>query len=132
MHTLQVSTKSRDQLVDITDRIRGIVRDQGFSDGALVVYVPHTTAGIAINEGADPSVAQDLQSDLQRLVPWDQEYYRHREGNSSSHTRSALTGSSELIIVEDGDLVLGTWQSVFFCEFDGPRSRRVHLKFLAA
>ena len=132
MHTLEVRTDSRDQFVDITDKIRSFVRKQGFRDGVLVVYVPHTTAGIAINEGADPSVAHDLQSDLARLVPWNQEYYKHREGNSSSHTRSALTGSSEMIIVEEGKLILGTWQSVFFCEFDGPRSRNVHLKFLGS
>lgn len=130
MHTLDVRTNDRDQLIDITDRVRQVVQDQHYREGALVVYVPHTTAGIAINENADPTVAQDLQADLQRLVPWEQPYYGHREGNSSSHTRAGLVGSSELVIVEDGELVLGTWQGIFFCEFDGPRSRSVYIKLL--
>lgn len=130
MHTLDVRTNDRDQLIDITDRVRQVVQDQHYREGALVVYVPHTTAGIAINENADPTVAQDLQADLQRLVPWEQPYYRHREGNSSSHARAGLVGSSELVIVEDGELVLGTWQGIFFCEFDGPRSRSVYIKLL--
>lgn len=132
METLEVRTDSRDQFVDITDRVRQFVSGAGFGDGALLVFVPHTTAAVTINEHADPSVVQDMQADLSRLVPWQQTYYEHREGNSSSHTRSAAIGSSELVIIEGGELVLGTWQGIFFCEFDGPRVRKVHLQYLPA
>lgn len=132
METLQVQTGAKEQFLDITGELREAVRRLELADGIVVVYVPHTTAGIAINEGADPSVAADIQSDLERLVPWDQPYYRHREGNSPSHARASFVGSSETILVEGGELVLGTWQAVFFCEFDGPRRRKVYVKALSA
>ncbi len=130
MHTLSVKTQRREQLVDITGEVEKLIGEAGFTDGLLALYVPHTTAGIAINEHADPTVAQDIDSDLKRLVPWEQPYYKHREGNSSSHTRSTMVGSSELVIVEEGKMVLGTWQGVFFCEFDGPRQRKVYVKLM--
>lgn len=132
METLEVRTESRDQFVDMTGRVRQFVSEAGFGDGALLIFVPHTTAAVTINEHADPSVVTDLQADLRRLVPWRQSYYEHGEGNSSSHTRSAAIGSSELVILEEGQLVLGTWQGIFFCEFDGPRVRKVHLQYLPA
>jgi secondary thiamine-phosphate synthase enzyme len=132
METLEVRTGRRDQFVDITDRVRQFVSGAGLGDGALLVFIPHTTAAVTINEHADPSVVKDVQADLRRLVPWQQTYYEHREGNSPSHTRSAAIGSSELVILEGGELVLGTWQGIFFCEFDGPRVRKVHLQYLPA
>lgn len=130
MHTLNVKTQTREELVDITGEVERLIGESGFEDGLVALYVPHTTAGIAINEHADPTVAQDIDSDLKRLVPWEQGYYKHREGNSSSHTRSTMVGSSELVIVEEGKMVLGTWQGVFFCEFDGPRQRKVYIKLM--
>jgi secondary thiamine-phosphate synthase enzyme len=130
MHTLNVSTSESMELIDITQRVRQVVGESGVADGIVVVYVPHTTAGIVINEHADPNVARDIQSDLGRLVPWDQPYYRHAEGNSPSHVRASIVGSSETILVQGGDMVLGTWQGIFLCEFDGPRRRRVYVKIL--
>lgn len=130
METLRIQTESREQFVDITQRIQRAVQEAGVNEGVVVVYVPHTTAGVAINEHADPTVAVDIQADLSRLVPWEQPYYRHREGNSPSHAKATLVGSSEMIPIEQGQLVLGTWQGVFFCEFDGPRRRKAYLTFL--
>ena len=132
METIAVRSEERDQFIDITDRVRRAAEAAGLTDGALLLYVPHTTAGITVNEGADPSVARDLQADLARLVPREQPDYRHREGNSSSHTRASLVGSNQGVMVEGGRLVLGTWQAIFFCEFDGPRQRKVYLKALPA
>lgn len=131
MKSLNIETEAREQFVEITDQIARAVREAGVQEGAVVVYVPHTTAGVAINEHADPTVAVDIQADLKRLVPWEQPYYRHREGNSPSHSKATLVGSSETILIEDGRLVLGTWQGVFFCEFDGPRRRKAYLRFLS-
>jgi len=120
-----VSSRLRTELIDITARVRKIVRDSGVTDGVCVVYVPHTTAAVTINENADPSVVQDLAYVVDNLVPWADGAYRHREGNTAAHVKSSLVGCSETVLVSGGDLVLGTWQGVFFCEFDGPRSRRV-------
>jgi secondary thiamine-phosphate synthase enzyme len=131
MQTLEVDTKSRLQLIDITGRVRQVVQEGGLQSGLVVVYVPHTTAGIVINEHADPSVARDIQADLERLVPWGQPYYEHAEGNSPSHVRASIVGTSETVVVENGELALGTWQGIFFCEFDGPRRRRVYVKTMA-
>lgn len=110
-------------LVDITNRVARAVEGE---DGVWLVYVPHTTAGVTINEGADPDVARDILMAWERLVPEDLPY-RHAEGNAPAHVLSCLAGSSVLVAVEDGQLKLGTWQAIFFCEFDGPRSRRVSL-----
>lgn len=128
MIQIEVRTDSKHQFLDVTGRVRASLGELGVDQGALLVYCPHTTAGVTVNEGADPSVAADIQADLQRLIPWAQSYYKHLEGNSSSHTRATIVGSSALLLVEGGELVLGTWQSVFFCEFDGPRSRRLYLQ----
>ena len=125
--TLDVGTSERNQLVDITSQIRKAVRESGVSDGTCLVYVPHTTAAVTINENADPTVKQDILMMLGKLVPLSREF-RHAEGNSDAHVKATLVGSSVRLIVESGDLVLGTWQGIFFCEFDGPRSRRVHLQ----
>lgn len=129
MHTqtFQVPTRERDQMIEITDRVRQAVRDAQVSDGSVVVYVPHTTAGITINENADPDVVHDMLKQLDQMVPWSQPFYRHGEGNSASHVKASMMGSSVTLLIRDGQLVLGTWQGVWFCEFDGPRTRNVHV-----
>ena len=124
---IKVKTGSRTDMKDITSLIQKEVSKAEIRDGICTVYVPHTTAGITVNEGADPAVCQDIMSKLNELVPPDAGY-RHMEGNSDSHIKASLMGSSVSVLVEEGRLVLGTWQKIFFCEFDGPRSRRVYVK----
>lgn len=128
METFTVSTRQRDEYVDITERVRRAVVASGIADGIVVVYVPHTTAGVTINENADPDVIHDTLKQLDEMVPWRQPFYKHGEGNSASHVKASLVGSSATVIVEGGKLVLGTWQGIFLCEFDGPRERRVHIR----
>lgn len=130
MHTLTVRTTARIQMIDITDPLEALLREQGFRDGLCVVFVPHTTAAVTINENADPDVLRDITAAMGKLVPADGSY-RHREGNADAHVKASLFGASETLIVEGGRLVLGTWQSVFFCEFDGPRTRKALVKFMA-
>lgn len=127
METLRVKTARRTQLVDVTGLIERAVKASGVSSGVCYVYVPHTTAGVSINEHADPDVATDLEDLFDRLVPRDGPY-RHSEGNSDSHAKATLVGSSQIIFVENGKLALGTWQGVFLCEFDGPRERSMYVK----
>lgn len=127
MKTLHIKTGKRTQFVDITQAVKGAVRDSGVSDGVCYVYVPHTTAGVAINEHADPDVARDVEGIFDRLVPHNGQY-RHSEGNTDSHMKAILTGTSQMILVENGSLALGTWQGIFLCEFDGPRQRTVFVK----
>ncbi len=126
---LAVNTARRTQLVDITGEVRKLVAESGVRHGVCQLYVPHTTAGIIVNEGDDPDVARDIEAALDRLVPRDAPY-RHAEGNADSHIKSALTGVSQTIPVEDGRLALGRWQAIFFCEFDGPRQREVRVKII--
>ncbi len=126
-NSISVKTASRIDMVDITPSVQKEVSKAGVSDGFCVVYVPHTTAGVTINEGADPAVCQDIISKLNELAP-PNAGYRHMEGNADSHIKASIIGSSVTVLVENGRLVLGTWQKIFFCEFDGPRSRRVHVK----
>jgi len=121
---ISLETRQRCAMVDITDRVEEALRAVGLSSGAAVVYCPHTTAAITINEGADPDVCSDILEHLERMVP-EAGPFRHAEGNSDAHIKAALVGASEVCIVDEGRLRLGTWQRVFFCEFDGPRSRRV-------
>ena len=128
MREIAVRTSARRELVDITEKVAEIARESD-ADGIWLVYVPHTTAGVTINEGADPDVATDIVMALESAVP-DRQPWKHAEGNSPAHVMSTLVGSSVLVAIEDGDLVLGTWQSIFFCEFDGPRSRKVWLQKL--
>lgn len=125
--TIHVKTGSRVDMVDITSIIQKEISKSGLKDGICMAYVPHTTAGITINEGADPAVCQDILTKLSELAP-PNAGYRHVEGNADSHIKASLMGSSISVMVENGGLVLGTWQKIFFCEFDGPRSRRVYLK----
>jgi len=123
--SFEVATESRSQMMDITSRVRDVVRRSGVSSGACLVYVPHTTAGVTVNENADPAVAADILEHLEKLVSRGR--YRHREGNADSHIKASLMGFSLLLPVRDGDLSLGTWQGIFLCEFDGPRRRRVEV-----
>lgn len=116
-------------MVDITNRVRDGLRQSGVSRGICVVYVPHTTAGLTVNENADPAVAADILEQMEKLAPRGR--YRHREGNADAHIKASLTGFSLVMLVEDGDLVLGTWQGIFLCEFDGPRKRRVMVQVIA-
>jgi secondary thiamine-phosphate synthase enzyme len=125
--TINVKSRRRVEMVDITSSVQKEVSKSGISDGVCMVYVPHTTAAVTINEGADPSVCQDILTKLTDMVPPDAGY-RHMEGNSDSHIKASLIGSSVSVLVEKGRLVLGTWQKIFFCEFDGPRSRKAYLK----
>lgn len=127
--SISVKTHSRIDMVDITSQVQNEVSKGNLDDGLCVVYVPHTTAGITINEGADPAVCKDILNKLNDLVPANAGY-RHMEGNADSHIKTSLMGSSVTVIVENGRLVLGTWQKIFFCEFDGPRSRKVFVKTL--
>ena len=121
----RVSTKSRSQMIDITSQVHSLVGRTGVTDGDVIVYCPHTTAAITINENADPSVPHDMLMTLEELLPRHRSGYRHSEGNSDSHCKSTLVGCSEQILIKGGALQLGTWQGIFFCEFDGPRSRKV-------
>ncbi|MCX8069130.1 MAG: secondary thiamine-phosphate synthase enzyme YjbQ, partial [Thermodesulfovibrionales bacterium] len=127
--TLNIKTKSKSEFVDITDEVNAIVRNSDVKSGLCVIFVPHTTAGITINEGADPSVKRDILTALNKSVPQEGDY-QHLEGNSPAHIKSTLTGTTTTLIIEDGGLLLGTWQSVFFCEFDGPRHRKVLVKLI--
>lgn len=129
MMILQVHSQSRTELIDITTRVQQAVQQADIGQGLCLLYVPHTTAGITINESADPSVKRDILMVLNDIVPW-QADYKHLEGNSPAHVKSTLVGSSVHIAVENSRLVLGTWQGIFFCEFDGPRRRNLHLRLL--
>lgn len=130
MKQILVETRSRVEMIDITAAVQKAVHEEKIEKGICLVYTPHTTAAITINENADPDVPRDILAALDRAVPLSANY-RHMEGNSAAHVKSSLVGASELIIIEDGRLVLGTWQSIFFCEFDGPRTRKVIIKVLS-
>lgn len=130
MQTLIVKTDRRTQLLDVTAQVQKAVSVAKVSNGICYLYVPHTTAGIAINECADPDVAHDIEGALDRLIPKTGPY-RHSEGNSDSHIKSVLVGGSQIVFVEDGRLALGRWQGIFFCEFDGPRERKLHVNVFA-
>jgi secondary thiamine-phosphate synthase enzyme len=127
MKEITVSTHARAELVDLTELVRREVREAGVRDGIVTLFVPHTTAGITIQENADPDVVHDLLLALERAVPWQSRDYRHAEGNTAAHVKASMMGSSAQVFIRNGDLALGTWQAVYFCEFDGPRSRRLWL-----
>ncbi|GAB6886561.1 secondary thiamine-phosphate synthase enzyme YjbQ [Desulfothermus okinawensis JCM 13304] len=129
MEVVNIKTKKREELIDITREIKKIVSKKDWENGILYVYCPHTTAGVTINESADPSVAYDIEHSLKKLIPMSN-HYRHVEGNSDAHIKSSLIGCSVNCFLEGGNLVLGTWQGIFFAEFDGPRNRKVYVKFL--
>ena len=129
MESISIKSKARTELIDITGQIQQTVASAGVSDGLAFIYVPHTTAGLTINEGADPAVQRDIISVLNEIVPWEYDYH-HLEGNSPAHIKSSLVGSGIQVIFEDRQLCLGTWQKIFFCEFDGPRNRKAWIKLL--
>jgi len=129
MKNLSIRTTARFQMVDITDDIRKAVRESKVTSGLCFVFVPHTTAAVTINENADPDVPRDILAELDKVIPL-HDNYRHREGNAAAHIKASLVGASQQVFIEKGDLVLGTWQSVFFCEFDGPRTRRVLVRVI--
>lgn len=129
MKEISVRSTARFEMIDITEAIRQAAREEKIESGIVVVYTPHTTAAVTINENADPDVQRDLLAALDRAAPLSANYW-HSEGNSAAHVKSSLVGASEMVIVENGRLVLGTWQSIFFCEFDGPRTRKVFIKLM--
>lgn len=124
---LRVKTNSRTELIDITQGVQRMVAESGIRSGLCHLYVPHTTSGVTINENSDPNVGRDILKELNKVIPFD-DHYGHTEGNSAAHIKSTLVGVSQSVMIEDGRLALGTWQAVFFCEFDGPRERRVMIK----
>ncbi len=129
MNEITVQSKARTVFIDITSAVQQFAAEKEMKNGVITVFVPHTTAGVTINENADPDVTVDMETALDRMVPWSGGY-RHSEGNAAAHVKASLTGSSAQVLVKNGKLLLGTWQSIYFCEFDGPRTRTVWLKEL--
>ena len=129
MKTINISTTKRVDLVNITSQVQKVVRESKIESGIVTVFVPHTTCGITINEGADPDVVRDIKFQLEKLIPY-QRGYQHLEGNSDSHIKTCIVGSSENIIIENSQLMLGKWQSIFLCDFDGPRNRTAYIKII--
>ncbi len=128
---INVKSRARTEFIDITEKIQEVLKETGISSGVCDIFVPHTTAAVTVNEGADPTVQRDIQACLNKMVPFEGDYH-HREGNSSAHIKTSLIGVSQTVLIDEGRLVLGTWQAVFFCEFDGPRHRRVALKIISS
>jgi secondary thiamine-phosphate synthase enzyme len=130
IQTFQVKTSSRTEFIDITRSVQEAVKKTGAEDGVCTIFIPHTTAAVTINENADPSVFHDILMELDKIVPFKDQYH-HMEGNAPAHIKASLVGCSQTVFVESGRLVLGTWQGIFFCEFDGPRNRKVHVKVIS-
>jgi len=129
MQTFQVKTSSRTEMIDITRSVQEAVKKSKVVDGICMIFIPHTTAAVTINENADPSVSQDILMELNKIVPFE-DRYRHTEGNSPAHIKASLVGPSLTVLIESGKIILGTWQGIFFCEFDGPRNRKVYIKVI--
>ena len=129
--TRKLQTQSRGQMLEITDAVARVVSENNVQEGLVIVYVPHTTAAVTINENADPDVKHDLLQKLETMIPKHEAYYQHGEGNSDSHVKTSLVGNSVTVLIERGKLVLGTWQGIQFCEFDGPRSRSFVVKVVS-
>lgn len=129
MELLEIHTSTREELIDITSRVQALVNEKNWQDGALLLFCPHTTGAVTVNEGADPDVARDITVNMRRIVPYKGDY-RHMEGNSDAHIKASMFGPDQMLIVEDGRVQLGTWQSIYFCEFDGARNRKLWVKFL--
>ncbi|MDA3798835.1 MAG: secondary thiamine-phosphate synthase enzyme YjbQ [Kiritimatiellae bacterium] len=127
MKTITISTKARTDFINITSEVQNYVRDEQIITGVITIFIPHTTAAVTINENADPDVLRDMSDTLDKMVPW-QNNYAHYEGNSAAHVKSSMYGVSLQVIVENGILQLGTWQGIYFCEFDGPRNRKAFIK----
>lgn len=131
MNELIVNTRAHTEFVEITDRVQRIVDESGVNEGVCICFVPHTTAGITINENADPDVVTDMMYALDKAVPWKDSHYQHSEGNTAAHVKSSMMGHSVHVLVRGGKLQFGTWQGIFLCEFDGPRSRKVWVSLVA-
>jgi secondary thiamine-phosphate synthase enzyme len=129
MQTFQVKTSSRTEMIDITRSVQEAVKKSNVVDGICMIFVPHTTAAVTINENADPSVSHDILMELNKIIPFE-DHYRHTEGNSPAHIKASLVGPSLTVLIESGKIILGTWQGIFFCEFDGPRNRKVYVKVI--
>ncbi|MDP5276271.1 secondary thiamine-phosphate synthase enzyme YjbQ [Chengkuizengella sp. 2205SS18-9] len=129
-YTLSIKTNTRDQMIDITSQVQQKLNEDKMDNGICIIYSPHTTAGITINENADPDVKHDVLMALDEVYPWEHEKYRHMEGNTAAHLKTITTGSSQTVIVENNRLLLGQWQGIYFCEFDGPRHRTCIVKFI--
>lgn len=129
IHEIAIVTEQQSQLIEITRKVQSLIEKTSVKDGIALLFVPHTTAAVTINENADPDVASDLIHGLNKLIPL-RDNYRHAEGNSAAHIKSSLIGTSEQLIIRNGKLLLGTWQGIYFCEFDGPRKRRLQLKLI--
>jgi secondary thiamine-phosphate synthase enzyme len=130
LHTLHIQTKHRDEMIDITRLVSGLLKQETIEDGIAVIYCPHTTAGIAINENADPDVKRDVLMRLDEVFPWEHPQYRHAEGNTAAHLKAITTGTSQTVLIAGGRLILGRWQGIYFCEFDGPRERNCLVQFM--
>lgn len=129
IYTFEVKTRSRTELVDITSEVEEVIKKSGIESGVCMLYIPHTTAAITVNENYDPSVGDDISSTLSRLIPHSS-HYAHTEGNADAHIKAAIVGSSRTVFFENSKIVFGTWQGIFFCEFDGPRTRKVFIKII--
>ncbi|GAB6988242.1 secondary thiamine-phosphate synthase enzyme YjbQ [Paenibacillus pini] len=130
LYTLELSTTGQDEIRDITREVIALVHQSGVQSGTVLIYCPHTTAGIAINENADPDVKRDVLMRLGEVYPWEHPKYKHAEGNTASHLKSITCGTSQTVIITEGELLLGRWQGIYFCEFDGPRRRQYHIKIM--
>ncbi|KNY26840.1 secondary thiamine-phosphate synthase enzyme YjbQ [Pseudobacteroides cellulosolvens] len=128
--TLNIKTDMQTQLIDITSQVQKVVSESGVKEGICVIFIPHTTAAVTINENADEDVKTDILKEINKVIPFN-DGYRHMEGNSAAHIKASLFGFSDQIIIQNGKLLLGTWQGVYFCEFDGPRSRKAYIKIIA-
>ncbi len=128
--TISINSHKRTEMLDITEEVQQVVRESNQKEGLCYIFVPHTTAAITINENADPSVAEDILKELEKIIPF-HDHYHHLEGNSAAHIKSSMVGCSVAVIIENGQLKLGTWQGICFCEFDGPRTRKVWVKIIS-
>lgn len=131
MKTITVPTRAQVEMIDITADVSAAIAESGVTEGAVIVFVPHTTAAITINENADPDVQRDMVAEINKIISWNG-HYRHAEGNSAAHIKSSLVGAAQWLIVDKGRPVLGTWQGIYFCEFDGPRKRKLLIKVISA
>lgn len=129
MEKLEIRTSEREEMIDISGQVQAMVRAKGWKNGALLLYCPHTTGAVTVNEGADPSVIRDITVNMHRLVPRHGDY-RHMEGNSDAHIKTSMFGPDQMLILDNGEIMLGTWQRIFFCEFDGPRNRKLWAQFM--
>ncbi|THE11715.1 YjbQ family protein [Bacillus timonensis] len=130
LHKLTIQTNERDQMIEVTEKVQAIIDEKEIREGAVIVYCPHTTAGITINENADPDVKRDMIRRFDEIYPWHHKLDRHMEGNTAAHMKASTVGTSQHVIVTNGRLLLGTWQGIYFCEFDGPRTRTFYVKVL--